>query len=308
MMWRMQSDDLPTLTDEVVQLPGGPALALRTAAGQKRPFLLVHGLASNARLWDGVARRLAAAGHEVAAIDQRGHGKSEVTQGGYDTSTAAADIAALCCEMAWTNERAPIVSGQSWGGNVVLTMAAEYGGVAGLALVDGGWIYLADRFATFDECWEVLAPPTFDNLTRVQLDERASQWNRDWSDEARAAMLANFGEGPDGVVYPHLSREHHKSIVHSLYIDDPRPLYARVSVPVLLMAAVSEVPSEPTAVTQAAAALPDAEVSWYVGGHHDLHAQQPDRCAAELLELAARAEVFAAATEANSTDTREMTT
>jgi pimeloyl-ACP methyl ester carboxylesterase len=299
MMSDMQPPDLPTLVDEMVQLPNGPTLAIRRAAGRKRPFLLVHGLASNARLWDGVARRLAAAGHEVVAVDQRGHGNSEVTADGYDTATAAADIAALCCEMAWTKERAPIVAGQSWGGNVVLTLAAQYGGVAGLALVDGGWIYLADRFDSFEACWAVLEPPKFDHLTRPELIERSRTWNMDWSDEARAAALANFGDGPDGFVYPHLSREHHKSIVHSLYVDDPRPLYAKVKVPVTLMAAVSEVPTEPTAVTEAAQGLPDAVISWYVGGHHDLHAEQPDRCAAELLELAARVE---------ATNDSEMTT
>src|SRR5690348_14754080 len=38
------------------------------------PFVLVHGLASNARLWDGVAEHLHAAGHTVVVIDQRGHG------------------------------------------------------------------------------------------------------------------------------------------------------------------------------------------------------------------------------------------
>jgi pimeloyl-ACP methyl ester carboxylesterase len=308
MMNYMQAPDLPTLTDEIVQLPDGPALAVRSAAGHKRPFLLVHGLASNARLWDGVARRLAAAGHAVVAVDQRGHGNSEVTADGYDTKTAAADLAALCCEMAWTNERAPIVAGQSWGGNVVLTLAAQYGGVAGLALVDGGWIYLADRFETFDDCWTVLAPPNFDHLTRAGLVERASAWNKDWSDEARAATLANFGDGPDGFVYPHLSREHHKSIVHSLYVDDPRPLYAHISVPVTLMAAVSDVPTEQTAVTQAADALPDSRISWYVGGHHDLHAEQPDRCAAELLELATRVEARTATTDSSPADPREMTT
>jgi len=41
------------------------------------PFVLVHGLASNARLWDGVARRLAGAGHSSAAVDLRGHGRSD---------------------------------------------------------------------------------------------------------------------------------------------------------------------------------------------------------------------------------------
>ena len=279
---------LPVLADSFVTLPDGPRLAVRRAPGSGRPFLLVHGLASNARLWDGVARRLAAAGHEVVAVDQRGHGRSEETVDGYDTSTAASDLGALITALGWTGDRAPVVAGQSWGGNVVLTLAALHGGVAAVALVDGGWIHLSDRFPTFDECWEQLAPPRFDHLTRAELVERSRSWNADWPEEGRAGALANFGDDTDGTVRPHLSREHHRSIVHSLWADDPRPLYARIGVPTLLMPAVEAIPTSPTPVTEALEAIPAAEVAWYVGAHHDLHAQQPDRCAEDLLALAAR--------------------
>lgn len=280
---------LPDLVDDDIALPG-LRMALRRADGAGRPFLLVHGLASNARLWDGVARRLAAAGHEVVAIDQRGHGRSEETADGYDTTTAAEDLHDLIDALGWTGSRAPVVAGQSWGGNVVLTLAARHGGVAGVALVDGGWIHLSDRFPTFEECWEQLEPPVFDGWTRASLEERARSWNSDWPEEGRLGALANFGDLPDGTVRPHLSREHHRSIVHSLWLDDPRPLYARVQVPALLMAALDAVPVGRTPVTEAVDAIPHAEVAWYVGAHHDLHAQQPQRCADDLLELAARAD------------------
>ena len=281
-------DELPELVDDDVELTGGPRLAVRRAPGDGRPFLLVHGLASNARLWDGVARRLAAAGHEVVAVDQRGHGRSPETADGYDTSTAAADLSRLITDLGWTGDREPVVAGQSWGGNVVLTLAARHGGVAAIALVDGGWIHLSDRFPTFDECWEQLAPPRFDHLTRAQLDARSRDWNRDWPDEGRNAMLANFRDEPDGTVRPHLSRDHHRSIVHSLWLDDPRPLYPAVTVPTLLLPAVAAVPDTATPATQARDEIADAELVWYVGAAHDLHAEQPDRCAADLLRLAAR--------------------
>ena len=280
----------PVLRDDALTLTDGPRLALRRADGDRRPFLLVHGLASNARLWDGVARRLSAAGHEVVAVDLRGHGRSEVTPDGYDTSTAAADLAQLIDQLGWDAVRKPVVAGQSWGGNVVLTLAAHHGRVAALALVDGGWIHLADTFPTFEQCWEQLAPPSFDGWTRAELEERSRGWNSDWPDEGRLGSLANFGDLPDGTVRPHLTREHHRSIVHSLWQDDPRPLYARVSVPTLLMAAVDTIPTTQTPVTEALQSIPAAEVAWYVGAHHDLHAQQPDRCAADLLALAARIE------------------
>jgi len=282
--------DLTALHDDVVELDGGPRLAARRAPGEGRPFLLVHGLASNARLWDGVARRLAAAGHEVVAVDQRGHGLSEQTADGYDTATAASDLSRLIAALGWVGDRAPVAAGQSWGGNVVLTLAAVHGGVAAIALVDGGWIHLSDRFRTFDECWAALEPPQFDGWTRAELEERSRGWATDWPEEGRRGALGNFAELPDGTVRPHLLREHHRSIVHSLWQDDPRPLYPKVTVPVLLMPAVDEVPTAPTPPTVALDALPDAEIVWYVGAHHDLHAQQPERCAADLLALAARAD------------------
>jgi pimeloyl-ACP methyl ester carboxylesterase len=283
----MTAPELPELVDADVALPGF-RMAVREAPGAGRPFLLVHGLASNARLWDGVARRLAAAGHEVVAVDQRGHGRSEEPESGYDTATAAADLADLIAIRGWTGDRAPVVAGQSWGGNVVLTLAARHGGVAAIALVDGGWIHLSDRFPTFEECWEVLAPPVFDGWTRAELEERSAGWNSDWPEEGRRGALGNFAELPDGTVRPHLSREHHRSIVHSLWLDDPRPMYAQVDVPALLMPAVAAVPDSPTPITEALELIPGAEVSWYVGAHHDLNAQLPERCADDLLRLAAR--------------------
>ena len=165
------------LYDDEVSLPGGPRLALRRADGPGRPFLLVHGLSSNARLWDGVGTRLAEAGHQVVAVDQRGHGRSEQMADGYDTATCAADLAALCSELGLTGDRTPVVAGQSWGGNVVLTLAAEFGGVAGLALVDGGWIWLGARYPTFEECWAELAPPERAQVSEAARTAAVSLWS-----------------------------------------------------------------------------------------------------------------------------------
>src|SRR5512144_2930713 len=55
------------------------------------PFVLVHGLASNLRLWDGVAEDLHARGHTVVALDQRGHGRSDAPDSAYGIDLAVAD-------------------------------------------------------------------------------------------------------------------------------------------------------------------------------------------------------------------------
>jgi pimeloyl-ACP methyl ester carboxylesterase len=290
-----------------VRLPGGPRLALRrtgpslpltgsapAAGGPGRPFLLVHGLASNARLWDGVAARLAAAGHPVVAVDQRGHGRSEAPGGGYDTQTCAEDLAALVDVLALDR---PVVAGQSWGGNVVLTLAAGAPPrtVGAVCCVDGGWIRLSDRFSTFEDAWAVLAPPRFDGTSWAELERWARTRYAGWPDGAADAALANLRRTAGGGVCARLDRGHHREILRSLHEGDPRALYPRVRVPVLLCPAVGPVPAdgeEPgaretrDAVREALAALPDGRVSWYEGADHDLHAQHPDRLAADLLALA----------------------
>ena len=102
-----------TLTPVVRRVPAGELqLSIRERPGRERPFLLVHGLASNARTWDGVAQRLNAAGHHVVAIDQRGHGLSDKPSTGYDFAQITSDLRALIESL---ELRRPILAGQSWG-------------------------------------------------------------------------------------------------------------------------------------------------------------------------------------------------
>ena len=279
--------------DDAATLAGGPRLALRRTDGERRPVVLVHGLASNARTWDGVAAALAAAGHEVVALDQRGHGRSEQSTDGYTTAQGAADLVQLLELLGFTGERAPVVAGQSWGGNVVADLATRKGLVAGLALVDGGWIRPADRFATFDECWAALAPPRFDGMRADQLTRRLAEAHPDWSDEGLAATMANFELLDDGSVRPWLRREHHRDIVRSLFEGEPATLYAQIEAPVLLVPVVADPPGEldvakRAAVAEAESLLADVSVRWYLGADHDVHVQEAQRLADDLLRLVSR--------------------
>ncbi len=251
--------------------------------GAGRPFLLVHGLASNALLWRGVAAPLATAGHRVVAVDLRGHGESDSPPAGHTTRQAAADLAAV---IAGLGLDAPILVGQSWGGNVVLCHAETYAGVHAVACIDGGWLHPADRFPTWESCWASLAPPPLNGLTAVAFADRLRRGHPNWPDDSVQATVSNLRERPDGTLERRLALAHHASILRSVYDDPPRRWYAQVGVPVLLLPAADPSGASAVLVDEAARLLPRATVRWYAGADHDVHAQYPAEVAADLLELA----------------------
>src|SRR5438093_5049829 len=153
---------------------------VRSGDATAAPVVLVHGLASNLRLWDGVAEHLHAAGHTVVAIDQRGHGRSDAPDAGYDLETAVADLLALIGVLGL---RRPVLAGQSWGGNVVLELAwRRPDAVRGIACVDGGVIELADWFQSWDACVTALTPPKLDHLSLAKLEARLRTEVPDFTD------------------------------------------------------------------------------------------------------------------------------
>jgi pimeloyl-ACP methyl ester carboxylesterase len=275
-----------------VAISAGVQLNVRRWAGPGRTaFLLVHGLASNARLWDEVAGALAEAGHPAYAVDLRCHGESDCPADGHDTATAAADLAAVTTALGLGPV---VVAGQSWGGNVAVRFAAEHPGmVAALALLDGGWIDLPARFGSWEACAAALRPPDLDDMNVDDLRRGITKGHPDWSPTAIEATVANLRTGPDGLVSRRLAIDKHMAIVRSMYDDPPQRFYPALAMPTLLMPAVPTGGRAAAAVRArvagAAAAMPRATIREYVDADHDLHAQYPHRVAADLIALAKEA-------------------
>ncbi|MHB1091064.1 MAG: alpha/beta fold hydrolase, partial [Ilumatobacteraceae bacterium] len=121
------------------------------------PVVLVHGLASNALLWQGSAIELAKLGHMVMAVDLRGHGLSDKPDSGYDMGSVADDVAGLLREIEKRGFHRPVIVGQSWGGNVVIELAHTHPElVRGVCAVDGGFLELQQHFPEWDECASAL--------------------------------------------------------------------------------------------------------------------------------------------------------
>jgi pimeloyl-ACP methyl ester carboxylesterase len=246
-------------------------------AGSQPPVLLVHGLASNARMWDGVAADLSGADHPVAAVDLRGHGRSDKPGDGYDFGTVTDDLLSLIGALGWS---APWVAGQSWGANVVLELAARYPeATAGLVLVDGGTIELVNRFADWPTAEAALAPPHLEGTDARAIERMLRGGHPDWPESGITGSMANFEILTDGTVRPWLSRDRHMAIVRHLWDHRPSTRYRLVHVPVVLVPA--EDPSNQRwmagkrdDVARAAKELERSVTRW-IPGDHDLHAEHP---------------------------------
>ena len=219
---------------------------------------MVHGLASNAQMWDGVARRLSDQGHRVVAIDQRGHGQSDKPDSGYDYGTLTNDLVALLDALTLESV---VAVGQSWGANVVLELAARHPArVRGVACVDGGARDTVDKFPDWAHAERRLAPPDLRGTRAADVESRFRQMFADWPEEGIEGALANFDVLPDGTVAPWLTRARHMVILRQLWEHRPTEVRAGLTVPVL-----------------------DIEARDH-HAHHDIHAQKPELVTKLLLE------------------------
>lgn len=269
-----------------VAVADGVALHVTTWDGAAAvPFLLVHGLASNARTWERVAGRLAGLGHPVATVDLRGHGRSDQPDTGYDIATLCADLLAVLDTVGFD---APVVAGQSTGGNIAVDLAArEPARVAGVAGIDGGALEVSRRWPEWEGCLTALAPPRLEGSAARLVEDRIRAAHPGWSDWAIEATMANFEHLPEGAVRPWLRFERHIRILRSLWEHRPSQVIPGLEVPLLLVMADSGdawTDDKREMAEELATSAPKVRIEW-MAGDHDLHVQHP----AELADLLHRA-------------------
>ncbi len=275
--------------DTRLPVTGGVQLAVRSVnqEGPGVPVLLVHGLASNARTWDGVAQRLAYLGHPVAAVDQRGHGLSDKPDTGYDFATVSADLAALIDGLGWTeDDRRPLVAGQSWGGNVTLELATRHPlATRAIACVDGGTLEMGRLFPNWSKCRAAMTPPRLTGITAGEFETMIRTWHPDWSPAGVGGTLANMEACPDGTIAPWLTLDRHLQVVRHLWEHHPPERWPLVPVPVLLIASAL---ADDEGIRQAEAGVTPGRlrVVRFPGADHDVHVQHPAEVANLLHEFA----------------------
>ncbi len=268
----------PDRTERIRVADGVELHTRRWDGGDGAPFVLVHGLASNARLWDGVAAELAAAGHPVVAVDQRGHGQSSKPDDGYDMTTVTDDLAELVTATGFDR---PVLVGQSWGGNVVVELAARFPGRArALGCVDGGAIELRRQFPDWEGCATALRPPPLAGTPLTEVERMLRGMHPDWPETGIQGALACFEVRDDGTVAPWLTLDRHLLVLRGLWEHRPTERFPLIEEPALFLFA-----GDPGRRAVDLSGLADVRVEW-IDGDHDLHAQHPVRVAGLLRTLA----------------------
>ena len=260
-----------------VQVADGVALECDVwAGGAGVPFLLVHGLSSNRRLWERSAARLEELGHPVATVDLRGHGRSDKPDEGYDFATMGADLLKVLDAAGF--ERA-VLAGQSTGGNIVVDLADRAPErVAGVAGIDGGALELSRQFPEWERCKVALAPPPLAGTPAARIEGWMRRAHPTWSDWAIEASMANFELRPDGTIRPWLSLDNHLRLLRSLWEHRPSTVIPNLDVPVLLVMADTgdEWAEQKRAIGEELVAVSrQIRVEWFSPGDHDIHAQHP---------------------------------
>jgi len=260
------------------------------------PILLLHGLASAARIWDFVAPLLAERGYVVTALDQRGHGESDKPDSGYDFAAIIADDRAAVQILGI--ER-PVVVGHSWGAMVALQYAAAYAGdVTALALVDGATNQFSLRPDwSREQAMIDLAPPRFAGTPRETFLSyfRSGALGQQWTPELEDSILHIVQLRDDDTVAPRLDFENHLQIIGAMWDQPLFDLYQQVKCPIKIIVAEQQPKTETQegyvrmrqqGIASIQALRPDVHVVRMPGTIHDIPLQRPAQLAEEIAAYA----------------------
>lgn len=259
------------------------------------PIVLLHGLASAARIWDFVAPLLAQRGYTVTAFDQRGHGESDKPESGYNFATIIADDMAA---MKVLDIERPLVVGHSWGASVALEYAvAQSDNVTAVVLVDGATNQLSLRPGwTREQAIKDLAPPRFAGTPRDTFLSyfRSGPLGKQWSPQLEDSILHIVRLREDNTVAPNLDFEHHLQIVGAMWDQPLFELYQRVRCPIKLIVAAQEPENEAQeafmrmkrqGIAHIQALCPGIEIIWVPDTIHDIPLQRPAQLAQEIISI-----------------------
>lgn len=248
----------------------------RRADTERSPaVLLLHGLGSNARVWDRVAAEIT--DRRLVMLDQRGHGRSSRPESGYDMERTVADAAHVIDTLALGR---PLVVGHSWGGLVALELSATHSEVASALLFVDGPLTAMGELVPFGQAASRLRGPMSSYASvREAEDELVSGLGEGAGDAGMGPGLSSFVRAGlverRGRFHPTPTTRVRRQVLRAAYSMRPQVRFTEVEGPVLLaMAGRPSVETPPVVLErQRTAAERLLELSagvrlrWYDSGH-----------------------------------------
>ncbi len=256
-----RTQDGATISYTVHARPGAPRIAL------------LHSLALDRAIWDGVVERLSSRA-EILTFDFRGHGRSERRAGGYTAEAFADDLAQLFDHLGW---KAATIAGCSMGGCAALAFAGRYPArTQALGLIDTTAWYGPEAPKQFRERADAAKAKGMRSLIDFQL----TRWFSDkYRNENPKVMERFFG------IFVAGDLDCYMSSCALLGNADLRAVLPSIKVPVAIVVGEEDY-AAPIAMSQAMKdAIQQSSMKIIMGGRHLTPIQCPDDIATELSAL-----------------------
>ena len=254
------------------------------------PILFLHGLSSNARYWDRVARHIT--DRRMVALDQRGHGltglppRAPMLPEGYAMNALVEDAAFLISRL---DLDPPVVAGHSWGATVALELVGTRPGLAsGLVFIDGPVQSAANLFS-WEDAQRIMQPPlprfaTLADAVAASQGDFEGAWGEDLEAFVRARVVEDGGE-----LILTLTGPVRLELLRDLYESQPDVLWPAVDVPAAVLLALRSFGRFSRSADGRAGRLgeiaPAVQVKWF-DTPHDIPLYLPAEIATEIEEIA----------------------
>ncbi len=265
--------------DRSLALSDGSVLAYTVHAAPRAGaprLVLIHSLALDRSVWDGVVRRLQPEA-EILVYDCRGHGRSDRRATRFTAELFAHDLAELLAHVGWSQAT---IAGCSMGGCVALAFAGLYPErAAALGLVDTTAWYGPDAAAKFSERADAARTKGLPGLVEFQ----ATRW---LSDEFRASHPDVLQRAT--AVFLANDLDCYAATCGLLGDVDLRSLLPGFRMPVTIVVGEEDYATPVDMARQLHEMIPQSAFTVLPRARHLTPIECPERIAAELLDLLRR--------------------
>ena len=258
------------------------AFRVRVAPNDRAPrIVLIHSLALDGSIWDGVAARLADQA-SILTYDCRGHGKSDRRAGSFTTELFARDLAELLDHVGWATAT---VAGCSMGGCVAQAFAGLYPSrVSALGLIDTTAWYGEDA----PKNWRERAETARSKGLKGMVEFQATRWFGDRFRTAHPELVKAMAE-----IFLVNDVECYAASCIMLGEADLRHYLPALRMPVAVIVGEEDYPTPVAMAQQLHEAIRGSTLTILPGGRHLTPIEWPDQIASQLVTLLQRVIVHA---------------